>query len=61
MILSHIQIFRRNSCVFSDFFIGPDLHPWVIEGTVSQIFYSGSSSGFMCFQKLCSQFFLNVS
>ena len=33
----------------------------VIEGTVSQIFYLGPSSRFMCFQNLCSQFFLNVS
>ena len=33
----------------------------VIEGTVSQIFYSGPSFRFMCFQNLCSQFFLNVS
>ena len=29
----------------------------VIEGTVSQIFYLGSSSRFMCFRKLCSHFF----
>ena len=28
----------------------------VIEGTVSQIFYLGPSSRFMCFQNLCSQF-----
>ena len=28
-----------------------------IEGTVSQIFYLGPSSRFMCFQNLCSQFF----
>ena len=33
----------------------------VIEGTVSQIFYLGPSSHFMCFQKLYSQSFLNVS
>ena len=33
----------------------------VIEGTVSQICYLGPSSRFMCFQNLCSQFFLNVS
>ena len=30
----------------------------VIEGTVSQILYLGPSSRFMCFQNLCSQFFL---
>ena len=33
----------------------------VIEGTVSQIFYLGPSSRFMCFQNLCSQFVFNVS
>ena len=33
----------------------------VIEGTVSQIFYLGPNSHVMCFQKLYSQFFLNVS
>ena len=30
----------------------------VIEGTVSQILYSGPSSHFMCFRKLYSQLFL---
>ena len=30
----------------------------VIEGTVSQIFYLVPSSRFMCFQNLCSNFFL---
>ena len=33
----------------------------VVEGTVSQIFYLGPSSRFICFQNLCSQFFKNVS
>ena len=33
----------------------------VIDGTVSQISYSGPSSRFMCFQKSCSHLFKNVS
>ena len=37
------------------------VHAIVIEGTVSQIFYLGPSSRFMCFQNLCSQYFSNVS
>ena len=31
-LFSLIQIFRKTSCIISDFVIAPDLHPCVLKG-----------------------------